>query len=178
MPESSGETLMKIFSFVKKKELERYCRELKISSEDFFELVLSCETVGLPFHHEISYRDKVPPHLRLKDSEIDALKSTPAGSVLSGAAAKAVSKMSQSFEERRYLVGHMFFSPDHSSWHFFCFDQRDLKGEGNHWEHGSHVHFVNWLWPNLTADSVWSNFVNNDDRPGAEIYLRFVKRRR
>jgi|ERR1700739_3680722 len=58
---------------------------------------------------------------------------------------------------------------------FFCFDQRDLQFEGNHWEKGSHVHFVNWLWPNLSSQSVWSNFVNNDQRPGSSVHLRFVE---
>lgn len=167
--------MLTIFSFTKKRDLERYCRDVAVSAGDFFKLVLSCETSGKPFLHEISYRDKVPSHLIPGDSEIEALKNTPAGMILSGEAAKAASKMSQSFEERRYLVGHMFYTPDRSRWHFFCFDQRDLQGD--HWEKGSHVHFINWLWPNLSADSVWSNFVNNDNRPGAVIHLRFVEQK-
>jgi hypothetical protein len=171
----SLDSLMKIFSFEKKADLVRHCRELTISSKDFVELVLACESSGQPFLHEITYNDKVPPHLVPKDSEIEALHNTPAGSYLTGEAAKAVSKMTQSFEDRRYLVGHMFFTPDKSKWHFFCFDQRDLNSAGNHWEKGSHVHFVNWLWPNLTADSVWSNFVTTDCRPGADLHLRLVE---
>jgi hypothetical protein len=175
MAEPSLDSLRRIFSFEIKKDLERYCRNLTVSSDDFFNLVLACELSGTPFLHAISYRNKVPSHLVPKDSEIEALKNAPAGTILSGEAAKAASKMSQSFEDRRYLVGHMFFSPDRSRWHFFCFDQRDLRLEGNHWEKGSHVHFVNWLWSKLNADSVWSNFVNTDDRPGAAIHLRFVE---
>ena len=175
MLEPNLESLMKIFSFEKKTDLERYCRGLVVSSDDFVKLVLACESSGKPFLHEISYRDKVPPHLVPENSEIEAMKSSSAGTVLTGKAAKAPSKMSQSFKDRRYLVGHVFFTLDRSKWHFFCFDQRDLRWEGNHWEKGSHVHFVNWLWPNLNADSVWSNFVNSDDRPGAAIHLRFVE---
>lgn len=175
MGEPNLESLVKIFSFEKKKDLERYCRDLTVSSDDFFKVVLACEITGKPFLHEISFRDKVPPHLVPKDSEIEALKKAPAGTVLAGEAAKAVSKMSQSFQDRRFLVGHMFFSPDRSKWHFLCFDQRDLQLKGNHWEKGSHVHFVNWLWPSLNADSVWSAFVSNDGRPGAAIHLRFIE---
>jgi len=177
MTEPNLGSLMKMFSFDKKADLGRYCRDLTVSSDDFFQLVLACETSCEPFLHEISHRDKVPLHLVPKDSEIEALKNTPAGTVLTGHAAKAVSKMSHSFDDRRYLVGHMFFTPDRSKWHFFCFDQRDLQMTRNHWEKGSHVHFVNWLWPNLRADSVWSNFVKDDDRPGADIHLRFVQPR-
>ncbi len=168
------DSLMKIFSFERKKDLEQYCRDLIVSSEDFFRLVLACECSGMPFLHGISYRDKVPTHLIPKDAEIEALKNTLAGTILTGEAAKAVSKISQGFEERRYLVGHMLQMPDHSRWHFFCFDQRDLSLQGNHWEKGWHVHFVDWLWPNLKADSVWSNFAHDDNRPGASLHLRFV----
>lgn len=175
MPETNLDSLLKIFAFERKNDLERYCRGLTVSSEDFFELVLACESSGVPFLHEISHRDRVPTHLFPKDAEIDALKNTRPGTLLAGEAAKAVNKISQAFEERRYLVGHMFQTANHLRWHFFCFDQRDLRLKGNHWEKGSHVHFVNWLWPNLKADSVWSNFVNDDNRPGASLHLRFVE---
>jgi hypothetical protein len=137
--------------------------------------VLACEQSGSPFGHEISYRDRVPQHLVPADSEIEALKNTPAGSTLTGEASKAARKMSQSFKDRRYLVGHLFCSPDHEKWHFFCFDQSDL--EGNHWKKGSHVHFVNWLWPRQNAKSVWSNFVREDIRPGSAVHIRFAGQR-
>jgi hypothetical protein len=175
---SNLENLMKLFSFEKKKDLERYCRDLTIRSEDFFALVLACESSRVPFAHEITYRDKVPAHLVPSDFEIEALKGTPAGTVLTGDAAKAARKRSHSFEERRYLVGHMFCATDLSRWHFFCFDQRDLEIEGNHWKEGSHVHFVNWLWPGQDPKSLWSNFVTEDDRPGGAIHLRFVERQK
>jgi hypothetical protein len=173
MTESGLDGLLKIFEFEKKGDVKKYCGGLVISSKDFFALVLACEHSGIPFSHEITYRGKVPGHLVPSDSEIEALKNTPAGSLLSGDADKAVRKMSQMFEERRYLVGHMFFVPDLSRWHFFCFDQRDLETEGNHWKKGSHVHFVNWLWPGQDAKAIWSDYVTEDIRPGGALHLRF-----
>ena len=110
----SLDSLLEIFSFEKKADLVRRCKELTISSEDFFKLVLACDMWGLPFLHAITHKDKVPPHLVPKDSEIDALQNTPAGTALTGGAAKAISKLAQAFEERRYLVGHIFFTPDKS----------------------------------------------------------------
>jgi hypothetical protein len=89
--------VLKIFSFEKKGDLEKYCRSVVISSRDFFALVVACELTRNPFSHEISYRDKVSEHLNPSDSEIQALKSTPAGSLLTGDAEKAVRKMSQMF---------------------------------------------------------------------------------
>lgn len=170
--EPSLDSLLEIFTFEKKADLVRHCKNLTISSEDFVKLILACEATGQPFLHEITYKDIARPHLVPKDSEIEALKSTPAGSLVAGDAAKAVSKMSQFFVDRRYLVGHMFFTPDKSKWHFFCFDQRDTGGE--HWE-GPHIHFVNWLWPNLNANSVWDHFTTADRRPGPDLHLRFLE---
>lgn len=173
----SLEGLLKIFSFEKKRELEQYCRRLVISIEHFADLVLSCEMSGRPFLHKISYRDRQPKHLHLSEEDIKALGDNGVGP-LTPAAAKAVRKMGQMFEERRYLVGHIFYVADLSKWHFFCFDQRDLEHrKPNHWREGSHVHFINWLWPGQDARSMWSNFVEGDYRPGDALHVRFQGRR-
>jgi hypothetical protein len=170
---SNLEGLLKIFTFNKKKELERHCRSLVVSGSDFVSLILSCEERAEPFIHQISYRDIVPRHLEPSESELKALADNGLGE-LGPEAAKAVRKMGQMFEDRRYLVGHIFFSPNLSEWHFFCFDQRDLEDQRpNHWKEGPHVHFINWLWPGQEAKSVWSNFVGEYQRPGNAIHLRF-----
>jgi hypothetical protein len=170
---SSIEGLLKIFSFNKKKDLEKYCRSLVINGSDFVSFILSCEQRSEPFLHRITYKDIIPAHLPPSDSELQALKDSPTGD-LGPEAAKAVRKMGQMFDERRYLVGHMFFTPDRSQWHFFCFDQRDLEDHRpNHWKEGAHVHFINWLWPRQCAESVWSNFVGENERPGSDLHLRF-----
>ncbi|HXP80906.1 MAG TPA: hypothetical protein VN976_13455 [Verrucomicrobiae bacterium] len=177
MSEANLEGLLKLFEFDKKRELERYCRSTVISKSDFANLVLACEMSGVPFLHQISYRDIVPEHLHLSDIDHKALADNGVGP-LGPEAAKAVRKMAQIFEERRYLVGHMFHNPDRSRWHFFCFDQRDLEERRpNHWKEGSHVHFMNWLWPNQDAQTVWSGFVTGNYKPGSSIHLRFTHER-
>ena len=174
---SSYDTLVQLFDFTKKSDLERYARNLVIRGDDFAMLILKCEIEGVPFKHAISCKDIVPKHLDPSDDEIAALKNTPAGQYLARAALKAVTKMGQMFEERRYLVGHMFIGADESRWHFFCFDQRDTdQDRPNHWKEGAHVHFVNWLWPKLSAETVWSAFTDQDQRPGGTIHLRFTNR--
>jgi hypothetical protein len=173
----SLETLLKLFEFDKKRELERYCRITIISKSDFANLVLACDISGEPFLHRISFRDIVPEHLNLSDADHKALADNGVGP-LGPEAAKAVRKMFQIFEERRYLVGHMFHNRDLSKWHFFCFDQRDLEERRpNHWKEGSHVHFMNWLWPNQDAKTVWSEFVSGNYKPGSSIHLRFSHER-
>jgi hypothetical protein len=175
--EPSVEGLLKLFEFDKKKELERYCRTITISKRDFAHLVLTCEMTGAPFLHKIFYHDFVPDHLEPSEAEHKALAENGVGP-LGPVAAKAIQKMSQMFEERRYLVGHVFYIPDLSRWHFFCFDQRDLEEhKPNHWKEGPHVHFLNWLWPKKDAQSVWSEFIKDHDKPGSSIHLRFIKER-
>jgi hypothetical protein len=178
MSETSLEGLLKIFEFDKKRELERYCRGTVISRSDFADLILACDLQGVPFLHNIFYRDIVPKHSHPSDSERKGLADNGVGP-LGPEAAKAIRKVFQLFEERRYLVGHMFYIPDLSRWHFFCFDQRDLEERRpNHWKEGSHVHFMNWLWPKQDAQSVWSNFVKGNYRPGNSIHLRVMWERR
>jgi len=177
MSETSLEALLKIFEFDKKRELEKYCRSAVITRSDFANLVLVCELHGVPFLHQISYRDIVPEHMKPSHSEHKALTDNGVGP-LGPEAAKAVRKMAQIFEERRNLVGHMFYSQDLTKWHFFCFDLRDVEERRpNHWKGGSHVHFMNWLWPNQNAQSVWSEFVTGNYKPGSSIHLRFLAER-
>jgi hypothetical protein len=73
---SNLEELLKIFTFGKKKELERYCRGLVVNGSDFVSWILHCEHRGDPFIHQITYRDIVPGHLDLSDSELKALRIT------------------------------------------------------------------------------------------------------
>jgi hypothetical protein len=173
MTKSQFETVMKMLSFEKKGDLEKYCRSVVINSDDFVALILACEQSGNPFLHEITFQDRLPEHLVPTDDEIATLKGTPAGTLLAGDAKKAVTKMAQMFEERRYLVGHMFYLQGFSRWHFFCFDQRDTDARGNHWKNGAHIHFVNWLWPSNDPKRIWSDFVTEEQRPGGAIHLRF-----
>jgi len=66
MAEPSLDSLLKI-SFETKKDLERYCRNLTVSSDDFFKLVLACELSGTPFLHAIT---NVPHGSRIKTGDL------------------------------------------------------------------------------------------------------------
>jgi hypothetical protein len=49
---SSLESLLKLLTFEKKRDLERYCRALTVESRDFVSLILSCEQNAVPFQLE------------------------------------------------------------------------------------------------------------------------------
>ena len=166
------EALLKLFDFDKKRELEQYCRQIVIDSSAFADFILACEFKQFPFLHKIHYQDHVPKHLYLSDKDSAALAANPVGP-LQPDAQKAVVKMSQMFKERRYLVGHIFYVPDLSKWHFFQFDQRDLEDEQNHWKEGAHIHFLNWLWPNYDAKTLWANFTSGRAKMNDSLHVRY-----
>jgi hypothetical protein len=169
------EGFLKLFTFEKKRELEKYCRELVIYGTDLAAFIFTCETTRIPFLHQIHYRDHVPEHLNPTDEELAALSASPVGALLHPAAQKAVRKLSQSFRDRRYLVGHIFYVPDLAKWHFFQFDQRDLEDErGNHWKEGAHIHFLNWLWPNYDVQTLWANFTSGKVKLNDSLHVRYT----
>ncbi len=97
------EALLKLFAFDKKRELEKYCRDLIIHSRDFANFILACEFGSFPFLHQIHYRDHVPDDVHLTDRDLAALSANPVGPLEPGAQ-KTVRKIGQMFKVRRYLV--------------------------------------------------------------------------
>lgn len=168
------EAFLKLFTFDKKRDLEKYCRELVIYSGDFADFIVTCELGRLPFLHMIHYRDHVPRHLNPTDEDLAALASNAVGP-LQPAAQKTMRKINQMFRDRRYLVGHIFYVPNQAEWHFFQFDQRDLEDErANHWKEGAHVHFLNWLWPNYDAKTLWENFTSGKAKINDSLHVRYL----
>ena len=168
------EGLFKIFTFDKKRDLERYCRDVVVYGSDFAAFIRACNgSEALPFFHRIYYHDIVPEHLVPTDAGRAAIAANGVG-LLKPEARKAVRKVFQLFEDRRWLVGHMFYTESLYEWHFFCFDQRDTEASRrNHWKNGAHMHFVNWLWPNYGARLVWSAFAANNVTPGGSVHIRY-----
>ena len=111
--------------------------------------------------------------IAIPSDERAALADNGVGPLL-GKARKCVTKLFQLARERRYSVGHLFYSADLSNWHFFQFDQRDLAKRENHWEGGPHVHFINHLWPNHNAKALWASFVAETNKLSGSVYVRFI----
>ncbi len=170
------ESLLRLFTFDKKRELEKYCRNAVVHKRDFATLVMACKSGILPFSHQIHYKDHVPSQLIPSEKERTALQANGVGP-LKGDAKKMVRKIGQLFKDRRYLVGHIFYTPNLHEWHFFYFDQRDTEEQKeNHWSGGSHIHFINWLWPNHSPAELWSNFVSQSDPPKGAVHIKFVSK--
>ena len=166
-------SLLEILYFKKKRDLVRHCRNAIIYQVDFAAFILACETGTFSWNHQIFYRDYVPPHLPPTQENLNSLASNGVGP-LRGEAAKVMNRIAQIFEERRLLVGHMFYDKDISNWHFFYFDQRDLSNKGNHWKEGSHIHLINHLWPNYDAESLWNKFCSGNIQLSGSLHIKFV----
>jgi hypothetical protein len=169
----SMQDFLKLFAFTKKKELEKYCRDLVVHQEDLVNFILTCEIRQGPFLHLIHYGDHQPEEAQLTDDDLAALAKSQVGPLDPGAQ-KTVNKIGHLFRVRRYLVGHIFYTPDLSEWHFFQFDQRDLEDtRPNHWKEGAHMHFINWLWPNRDAKTLWEDFTSGKAKTNDSLHVRF-----
>ncbi len=114
------ETLLKIFTFDKKKDLKKYCRKIVIHNRAFADIIVASKLGKLPFLHESYFGDFMPEELILTDADHKAISSNGVGK-LKPNAKKAVNKISQSFEKRKHSCGHLFLAYDLREWHFFLF---------------------------------------------------------
>jgi hypothetical protein len=71
------------------------------------------------------------------------------------------------------MNSHIFVSPGHAYWHCFYFDQRDVDENEPHWQHFPHIHFVNYLWPNLTAQGVWDTIRSEKPELKSALHIRW-----
>ena len=170
------EYLCKMLEIEKKSDLEKYCKKIVIPQEGLVKLIYCSNKIG--YLHQIKYNNFVPPHLKTTDKEIKALASSDkAGETLKGDAKKFVNKISQTFKERRYLVAHIFYNAE--KWHLFYFDQRDMEEmRGNHWKEGSHIHFVNYLWPQYSINELWKIFDEANAKVGDKLHIRYTPQER
>jgi hypothetical protein len=166
--------LLKIFQLTSKKELVHHCKSLVIHKNDFATIIIAAEQGKFSLKHKIHNKDIVPKHLYPNQNELDSLSKRTPGSPLTGDARKLFRKLNQMIENRRYIVGHLFFNEDLSRWHLFYFDQRDATKRRNHWKFGSHLHLINYLWPNYSANMIWNEFTTGNPKLKDSIHIRFM----
>ncbi len=162
-----------ILNCPKLRDLKRLCKNAILHSECLVGLILAAGTPAFPYLHAIRTHDYVPEQLDLTEGDLRAMGGAKVG-LMSSDVAKAFNKVSQAFDQRRQLVGHMFYTPDHATWHFLYFDQRDSSAHKNHWEAGPHIHLINSLWPNRTMQGVWDEFETKKVHIAGAEHLRFI----
>ena len=148
--------LIALLYMTDKRELAKHCRQLVVHSDTFAELVMGGRAGLIPlYRYACHFAQHSPGHLRPTDEEFAALGGSKVGSPLEGKAKKLITKIAQTFEERRLFAAHLFYAPTHERWHLFYFDQRDQDEAQNHWKHGAHIHYLSSVCLKLPLPSVW-----------------------
>jgi hypothetical protein len=151
--------ILDIFFCEKKSELRGLAKKAVISLSQLDQVIMACECRRLCWTHDISFREFLPEDIDLAN----ATAMTPEGR----------RTYEQILAKRRYLVGHIFFTEDRRNWHFMYFDQRDLSKSRNHWAAGPHLHLINYLWPNWTAEKIWTEFNKENPAMSNAVHIRF-----
>jgi hypothetical protein len=162
-PTYNMDALEKIFTINKKSLLESHCKKNIIYGNDFFLVIWACEYRYLPWSHQVfTHGNRIPKHLSesIEKSLMDGRKE--------------IKGFKQIFMEGKAQVGHMFYLPDFSNWHFIFFDRNCLPCNNSHWKCGPHIHLVNHLWPNYKPQTLWDNFTVNATIPPDSLHIRYV----
>jgi hypothetical protein len=165
--------LLKIFTIQKLRDLRKHCHDEIVSHHDLANFIMWCKSSkDAPFLHTSLHREFVPEHLHLKDTDLSALAENGVGR-FKPAAQKTANKVFAMLDERRILSGHLFQTI--GQWHFIYFDNHDRTSHRNHWSEGPHIHLINYLWPNRTADSVWNEFRDGNPTMKGAFHIRYKR---
>jgi hypothetical protein len=154
--------LNQLFDLTSKSELNKYCRTLQFNEFDFFLLIHNCNQIGLS--HFSKFPEFVPDHLIITDSDRGKLKDGNTRSF----SKKATSLMK--FRKRYHI--HLF--ERNTEWHCFFFTYNDIDtNKKSHWKHGTHLHFVNHLWPHYSRNEVLKLFDARKSKITDYLHIRF-----
>lgn len=140
------EKFIKLFGFKKKKEVNRYCRELTVTHEEFALLATNFEQIGMS--HKRHHFEHVPKELKTSEDEKIAFRVNGLGAFASKSAIKFIQKISATFKQRKNINAHLF--EGEGGWHLFWFTFDDINagatGKAPHWSGGDHIHYTSSLW--------------------------------
>ncbi len=155
------EEFKNLFQATSKTQVEKYIRGITISEYTLFVLIHNCSQLGLS--HRARFKKYVPDHLKMKNpiKELHSAKGPK----------KALRKLGAGLNERRYIHIHLFEGG--AIWHLFFFSHQDIDPESNHWKNGCHLHYVSYLWTNLTKQSSWKEFNKRKTQISGNLHIKF-----
>ena len=108
---AARQAIADILSATKLGEVKKICKKAIITEDVFADFVMSCDAGILPWVHHISWRDFLPLNLIWTAEDSKRLGNIDNGP-LTREATKAMKKWYQLLNERRYLIGHVFYLRD------------------------------------------------------------------
>lgn len=173
MRRDSLERLIGLLNLRKKREIELYCRDLVIASEDFANIILAGQVRSLgPYNHVDYHREFVPEDLEPSQEEINAYGRNGVGP-LSTDAERFARKIDQTFKTRALLSTHLFYSSCHRYWHLFYFNQRDFNARDNHWKHGPHIHYSQNSFTRESLEALWTDVRAEKPKFPKTVHVRY-----
>ncbi len=171
----NSDNVLKIFNLKKKRELCNYCNTAQIRRSEFVAFISECKSGVHEYNYACHSTVKVPEHLRLNDSDNEALALNGIG-IAKGKAKTTINKIFQTFEEGKRRIAHLFYTDDLMYWYLFYFDNRDMKEYQNRWKYGKHIHLINDLWfQNINAEEAWNQFWAGKLKISTKIHIRYVE---
>jgi hypothetical protein len=143
----------------KKSEVIKYCKNLELSEDELYLLIHNSSQIGFKCHSK--FAEYVPSHLRLTDLDISRLHNNQPE--------KFRKKVKAIFSERRHISAHLFERGE--QWHCFYSAYQDL--EPTHWR-CSHLHYVSYLWSQLTKERIWAAFDKRSTNIPGNIHIRLI----
>jgi hypothetical protein len=166
--------LLEVFNIDSKRKLEAHCRDLVVHRRDLTALILAGQHGVLsPYRYANHFDRRITPNLIPNEIERQALAQNGVGSFKTRGARKFATKVFQMFEEQRALAAHLFYTENFDYWYLFYFDNRDTTQHQNHWRHGSHIHLLCNLWPNLELPQVWEQVRAGELNFPSKLHLRY-----
>ena len=160
--------LRTLLSISTKRELKRFSRDVVVTRREFSVLVFNANALG--YVHNLQYHEFRPADAHLSKSDFDALHEPP-GEQRTRNLRRFLGRVNRLFHQRRLFTAHIFINSER--WHVFYFDQRDLQLSDNHWRHGSHIHFVNFLWPNYNPADIWTVLKRAETDINGALHIRY-----
>lgn len=139
------EDVLQLLSIEKKATLVRFCRGLTITKSALAALVFRASDLG--YWYDRKTFEYVPESLQRGADPPPTMANEDGSFTKDGQ--KFANRIVSIFDQRRVFIAHLFYNAD--KWHIFYLDYGDIEDHAdNHWKEGPHVHFVNYLWANLT----------------------------
>ena len=167
------DVILDIFDLEKKSDVEKYCKGITITSEALADCIFSGRIGNLkPYNYQSAFLNITPEHLELNDDDLRAMAGAKIGPV-EGEVKTAFNKIGSSFDQRKLLNVHLFYTSAMEHWNMFYFSQRDTTKYNNHWELGPHIHYSSELFVSSPLDEVWKLINQNKPKVPKSVHIKY-----
>ncbi|MCS6096198.1 hypothetical protein [Shewanella baltica] len=173
-PTKSFTSLVEMLNLERKRELAIHCKNLVIYQQDLTALIIGAQHgVFAPYKYANHFEKKIPDSLVPNEAEHKAFTENWSGAFRTKLTQKFPRKIFQLVKQQRCRSAHLLYTPNQRYWHLFYFDNHDTLKSKNHWKCGSHIHYVSYLWPELTLQNVWAQVQTGELKFSQKLHIKY-----